>query len=157
MQIHVATGTGVGPTPLSAFDAALIAAGLENYNLIYLSSVIPPGSRIIRGKFFTPPDEFGHRLYVVMSRSDEHEKGHVACAGLGWTQDEATGRGLFVELHGPSREQVQGDIRITLESMKANRAMSFGHIESEMATIECLDRPVCAVAVAVYQSVGWKA
>jgi arginine decarboxylase len=40
MRIYVTTGKGEGPTPLAAFDAALIDAGIPNYNLIYLSSVI---------------------------------------------------------------------------------------------------------------------
>lgn len=39
MHIYVTTGTGEGPTPLAAFDAALINAGVANYNLICLSSV----------------------------------------------------------------------------------------------------------------------
>ena len=44
MQIHLASGVGSGPTELAAFDAALAAAGVANYNLLYLSSVIPPAS-----------------------------------------------------------------------------------------------------------------
>ena len=39
MNIHVASGLGTGPTKLSAFDAALNAAGVANYNIIKLSSV----------------------------------------------------------------------------------------------------------------------
>jgi len=46
VRIVVSRGTGEGPTPLAAFDKALLAAGVENYNLIRLSSVIPPGAEI---------------------------------------------------------------------------------------------------------------
>jgi arginine decarboxylase len=48
LRIQIATGTGAGPTPLGAFDAALLDAGVANYNLICLSSVIPPASAIRR-------------------------------------------------------------------------------------------------------------
>jgi arginine decarboxylase len=155
MEIFVTTGTGEGPTAIAAFDAALIDAGVENYNLIYLSSVIPAGSIVRRGKYSTPPDEFGYRLYVVMSRHDELHKGKMAWAGVGWTQTD-NGRGLFVELHGSTRSQVEGDIQATLASMTTGRPFPFGSIESDIAGIECRDKPVCALAIAVFQSAGWK-
>lgn len=157
MEIFVTTGTGEGPTPIAAFDAALLDAGIENYNLIYLSSVIPPGSHIRRSKFDTPPDEYGRRLYVVMSRQDEHQAGKMAWAGIGWTQDPKTGRGLFVELHASSRAQVEEDIRTSLASMMASRPMPFGKVETEIAGIECRGKPVCALAIAVFESAEWKA
>jgi arginine decarboxylase len=47
MTIHIASGVGTGPTKMAAFDSALQAAGAANYNLIRLSSIVPPGSRII--------------------------------------------------------------------------------------------------------------
>lgn len=65
MQIFVTTGTGDGPTPLAAFDAALINAGVANYNLLYLSSVIPADAVIQRAKYVAPPDEYAYRLYLV--------------------------------------------------------------------------------------------
>lgn len=34
MRICLTTETGVGPAPLAAFDAALMGAGVANYNLI---------------------------------------------------------------------------------------------------------------------------
>ncbi len=38
-------GRGDGETQLTAFDAALLDAGLGNYNLVKMSSVMPPGAR----------------------------------------------------------------------------------------------------------------
>jgi arginine decarboxylase len=156
MKIYLTTGTGEGPTPLAAFDAALIDAGVANYNLICLSSVIPTGSEIERVKFVTPPDEYGYRLYIVMARQQEQRPGHSAWAGLGWTQDEASRRGLFVELHGPDRASVEQDIQATLKSMVASRSLPYGPIQSELVGITCRDRPVCAVVIAVYKSVSWE-
>ena len=45
---------------------------------------------------------------------------------------------------------------MTLESMINNRPLSYGPIESEIVGIECRSKPVCALAIAVYQSDGWK-
>src|SRR3972149_265928 len=121
MHIQVSTGTGEGPTPLAAFDAALASAGVLNYNLIHLSSVIPPLSVIDRAKSTAPPDEYGHRLYVVMATRGAHDLGQQAWAGLGWVQEPADGRGLFVELLGESRDEVREKIEATLKSMMASR------------------------------------
>lgn len=50
MEIQISTGIGIGPTQLSAFDSALNNAGVANYNLLKLSSVIPPKSKIVINK-----------------------------------------------------------------------------------------------------------
>jgi pyruvoyl-dependent arginine decarboxylase (PvlArgDC) len=59
----------------------------------------------------TPSQEYGHRLYVVMARAETATVGSMAWAGLGWTQEPATGRGLFVELPGSDRQQVDATSR----------------------------------------------
>lgn len=156
MDIRITTGTGQGPTPLAAFDAALRDAGIANYNLIYLSSVIPTGSVLERAKHVTPVQEYGHRLYIVMARQDAQVAGEMAWAGLGWTQEEATGRGLFVELHGARRPELERDIDATLRAMIASRPLEYGPIATELSGIECRGEPVCALAIAVYKSEGWE-
>ena len=45
--ITITKGAGFGSYEKSAFDAALDDAGVANYNLIRLSSVIPPNSDIV--------------------------------------------------------------------------------------------------------------
>jgi len=110
---------------------------------------------IERARFVASTDEYGHRMYVVMARHDEQQPGQVALAGLGWTQDPKDGRGLFVELHGSDRTDVERRIQATLETMIASRPYAYGPIQSEIAEVACRDRPVCAVAIAVYESQGW--
>ena len=100
----------------------MLDAGVANHNLIYLSSVIPPAGVIPRVRYIAPPDAYGDRLYVIMARQIEEERGKSAWAGLGWTQDAASGRGLFVEVHGSQRQQVAQEIQATLTTMIANRS-----------------------------------
>jgi len=156
MEIIVTSGTGSGPTPLAAFDAALLATGVANYNLICLSSIIPPGSVIQRIAYTSPESDFGKRLYVVMARHTETQPGKSAWTGLGWVQNADAGNGLFVEQDGSSQGDVESSIRATLAAMTATRKQSFGPIQSEIAGIECQDRPVCAVVIAVFKSQGWE-
>lgn len=85
MTIKVARGAGKASTPLSAFDAALKDAGVYNYNLITLSSVIPPNSKVEKvEKFPTPEGEWGHKLYCVMAEERCNEAGKFIAAGVGW-------------------------------------------------------------------------
>jgi arginine decarboxylase len=155
MNITITSGIGEGPTAIAAFDAALRVAGVENYNLILLSSIIPPGSTLTRTTFVTPIDEYGHRLYIVMARCDAHISGHAAWAGVGWAQEPADGRGLFVELHGDNETGVQVAIDATLTSMMESRGRTYGPIQCEVAGSVCRGEPVCALVIAVYQSQGW--
>jgi arginine decarboxylase len=155
MKIQVASGVGSGPTPLAAFDAALRSAGIENYNLIPLSSVIPPGAVLERNRPERRHGEYGDRLYVVMARHETSVAGEQAWAGLGWTQEASSGRGLFVELHGASRRGVERDIALTLDSMKSARDYDYGKNETEIVGARCEGEPLCVLVLAVYASEPW--
>jgi len=155
MKIYLTSGTANGPTPLAAFDAALLAAGVGNYNLLKLSSVIPAGSILEEvDKYCEPEEEYGQRLYVVISQKIETKPGHEAWAGLGWAQ-EKSGKGLFVEIHGASESEVKENIQKTLRAMKANRPIDYGPTYEKLAGIKCVDQPVCALAVAIFESQEW--
>jgi arginine decarboxylase len=156
MHIQIASGVGSGPTELAAFDAALRSAGVENYNLIALSSVIPPGAVLARARYHTPEAEYGQRLYVVVARQCAARRGEEAWAGLGWSQEPGSGRGLFVELHGSSRRSVESAIESTLGAMKQARPYLYGKNERELAGVTCEGEPVCALVLAVYQSEPWR-
>jgi len=158
MTIQVSAGTGSGPTKLSAFDAALNAAGVANYNLIRLSSIVPPKSKIIvnEGVAAKPVGHWGDKLYVVMAemRVDAHNA--EAWAGVGWVQDKKTGKGLFVEHEGLSESTVKRDIEQSLEALMATRNVNFGPITMKVVGRTCAHEPVCALVVAAFQATGWK-
>ena len=158
MEIQISTGIGIGPTQLSAFDSALNNAGVANYNLLKLSSVIPPKSKIVINKTALTglPGEWGDRLYVVMAEQRAHVPNEEAWAGIGWVQDKKTGRGLFVEHEGSSEKAVKNDIKQSLEALMATRNVDFGKIHMQVVGTTCKHLPVCAMVVAVYQADGWK-
>jgi arginine decarboxylase len=156
MRISVSAGVGTGPTPLAAFDAALMAAGVHDYNLIPLSSVIPPGAVLERRPHIAPPEDYGRRLYVVLAHETALDEGAGAAAGLGWVREPGDGRGLFVEAHGNGEDEVRRLIEQTLEAMTAARSREYGPIESELVSAQCTGEPVCALVTAVYASVPWE-
>ncbi len=158
MNIHVASGAGSGPTKLAAFDAALNAAGVANYNLIRLSSIVPPGSKIINTGKTVGKDlgKWGDRLYVVMADTRVDSPNGEAWAGIGWTQDKKTGKGLFVEHEGANEKTVRRDIKASLDALMKTRDTDFGEIHMRVVGITCTHEPVCALVVAAFQTTGWK-
>lgn len=154
--IKLTKGVGSGETDIAAFDAALYDAGICNYNLIRLSSVIPPGTKIEIGKAESRADEFGHKLYLVYAKQIEHKAGKDAWAGIGWTLVEGgDGKGLFTEHEGQSEAEVSDLIHKTLASMVDYREDKYGPVGEVTAGITCDGKPACAFVAAVYASEGW--
>lgn len=155
LRIRLGAGLGLGPTPLAAFDAALRDAGVANYNLLCLSSVIPPGSRLERARWVTPAEHWGHRLYVVLSQVRSAQPGEAVHAGIGWVQHAAGGHGLFVELHDTDRARLRDDLAATLDAMQRGRGINLGTVHTEIASVTCEQEPVCALVAAVYAPQAW--
>jgi arginine decarboxylase len=158
MLLQIATATGTGHTCLAAFDDALLKLGAGNFNLVRLSSVIPPSARIVdRGRRpIELAGEWGDRLYAVYAVRIADKPDQQAWAGVGWAQDQ-TGRGLFVEHQGESEGQVRADLEATLDQCRLGRAMSLGTSHHRVAGATCIDRPVCALVLCAYVTEPWSA
>ena len=153
LDISIRTGTGSGQTLLSAFDRALQGAGVADFNLVTLSSVIPTASRV-RHVDAPLPGGHGDLLFCVRAEAFADRPGEVAWAGLGWVTDD-TGGGLFVEHHGHSEASVIEQIEHSLSDMNANRGGGYGEVQTTLASAECTDRPVCALVLAAYRVSSW--
>jgi len=156
MKIYIASGLGSGPTELASFDAALNNAGVANYNLLKLSSIIPPKTIIKQTNGSSLPGQWGDRLYVVMAEKRVDTANVEAWAGLGWVQNKVTGKGLFVEHTGESEKSVRRAISQTLEAMMATRNVDFGEVNMKIVGKTCTNLPVCVLVVAVYQASDWE-
>jgi arginine decarboxylase len=154
LDITIRSAAGGGRTLLSAFDAALLSAGVANFNLIRLSSVIPRASRL-RHTTERLPGEHGDRLFAVWAAGYAEHPGETAWAGLGWVRDEA-GHGLFVEHHGGSEDEVLELVHLSLEDLTAGRGGGYGPPETVVASAHYEGRPACALALAAYQVMPWR-
>lgn len=155
--IRVSGGSGVGPTRLAAFDHALREAGVADFNLVRLSSIIPPQAEVVEVK---ASDQIagghGDLLYCVYADAYASTPGEEAWAGVAWaTAGDGTGAGLFVEHHGSSEASVRRDLRATLDSMIAGRDAHYEHTAMVVSSALCVDHPVSAVVLATYRAVAW--
>ncbi|MXG91032.1 pyruvoyl-dependent arginine decarboxylase [Nocardioides flavescens] len=153
LDITIRTGSGTGRTRISAFDHALHLAGVADFNLVTLSSVIPTGARL-RHVDAPLPGGHGDLLFCVRAEAFAERPGDVAWAGLGWVTDE-TGGGLFVEHHGSSEDEVVGLIEASLADMRSYRRADYGPVQMALTSAECFDDPVCALALAAYRVSTW--
>lgn len=141
--IRVVWGTASGPTELAAYDAALAEAGVENFNLLTLSSVIPKGVDLkVVGE---TPDlgSIGDELRVVQSESIAPAD-QPAAAGIGWAR-RSDGAGIFYEVAGADVEDVCEEIEAGLEAGKAHRGWEF--VEQDVIVREATAERNYAAAV----------
>lgn len=166
MDIPIVAGIGRGKTALSAFDAALGQSGVLNYNLIRLSSVIPPCCTVVeRDRFCSDPRAHGDRLYVVMAEQRSTRPGVAIAAGIGWYQWE-DGRGVFVEheLEGGEGEStveveamVLDRIYASLRDLCDTRDVAFDGLSVgwRVASTKVMDDPAAVAVLAVYAGERW--
>ena len=157
LEIRVSRGAGAGPTRLAAFDAALHAAGVADYNIVRLSSVIPPHAvvREVAGDDLVKGAQ-GDVAYCVYAAAYASTPGEQAWAGMTWaTHLDGSGAGLFVEHTAASEFTVRRDLKATLEAMSFSRGHAYQVAGQMVSSAICVDHPVCAVVVATYGTAGW--
>ena len=157
LTIRVSAGTGTGRTELSAFDAALTSVGVGDFNLIRLSSVIPPGSDVVQvGPQQQVTGGHGDRLYCVYATAYASAPLQQAWAGMAWSRrNDGSGEGLFVEHSASSETTVTADLRSSLADLSQRRGGDFTEAGLVTASVHCVDQPVCALVIATFQSVPW--
>ncbi len=165
MEIKVVTGVGKGKTALSSFDCALKDAGVYNYNLIHLSSIIPPNSVVIKADHYnSPAEEYGYKLYIVMAHISSNESDKYIAAGIGWYQLDGDHKGMFCEhsIKGGTMKEVKSrinqKIKDSLSDLCSFRGLKFdpkkvnSSISASLVGVPNTD----VLVVAVYKSEGWE-
>jgi arginine decarboxylase len=155
-QIPVLSASGTGGTTLAAFHAALVAVDLGFYNLVRLSSVVPPGTSVDgTGKATVPSGVWGDRMYCVYAEPRTAVVGEQAWAGIGWVQRLDGGGGLFVEHEGDNEEYVTKAISTSLRDLVAGMEETFSEPDWVVNGVVCEDEPVCSLVIAPYECVSW--
>lgn len=151
-SIRIVEATGYGPTAQSAFDAALAHAGVERYNLITLSSVIPDDADISVVESVPEIGTTGHLLAVVMARTTvaPSERG---AAGLAWARTE-TGEGIFYEAaaNGPNAtDTVHYELDAGINHGIELRGWNIEHGDRLVSAVTGTDDQVgCSAVIAAY-------
>jgi arginine decarboxylase len=146
-KVSIVSGSGEGRTELTAFDRALMDAGIANLNFLRVTSILPAGVEVIR----VPPLVPGTLTPAVYARIASHTPGEriAAAVGLGFSRGR---HGVIMEYeHTGSAENAEGIVRSMVEEAMALRDLPLDEIRVAVKE-HLVQRIGCVVAAAVFWS-----
>lgn len=121
-------GSGLDPFHTESFDAALRTAGIENYNVMTYSSVIPPEAEEIPREVGLATIHHGSVVESIMATASA-TKGHVVVAAVGRIRvydDQGVYIGGFAAEFKNS--YAAGQVRVAEQEARRSIAQSLGNI-----------------------------
>jgi arginine decarboxylase len=82
-KVFFTKGVGTHKDKLTSFELALRDAGIAKYNLVMVSSILPPFCEIIPSVKGLPMLHDGEIVFVVMSRNESNEHNRLISASVG--------------------------------------------------------------------------
>lgn len=143
--VSLVAGHGEGATELNAFDRALQDAGVADINFLRVTSIMPPGARVID----LPPYPAGLLLPAVYARIASSRPGDriAAAIGIGVCRERY---GVIMEhaahTSGPEADEA---VRRMVEEGLRIRGLTLDEITTTVAE-HTVQRAGCAVAVALF-------
>lgn len=94
-------GHGKHKNNLQSFEEALRDAGIAQYNLVRVSSIYPPGCKIVTREKGIGMLQPGEVVFCVLAETRTNEPNRLACAGIGLAVPaDAKKHGYISEHHG---------------------------------------------------------
>lgn len=145
-RVELAWGTGEGHTELGALDAALADAGVGDYNLVRLSSVLPAATDVVLVDTHERRFPVGQPVAAVLA--DVTAREGTVSAGLGWSiADEG---GVFMEEHARDAATCRERLAAGVEDGRALRDWAWDDEVRTKVVEHDVDTCGAAVVVAVY-------
>jgi arginine decarboxylase len=82
-KMFLTKGVGVDKNRLSSFELALRSAGIERFNLVYVSSILPPLCEVVSKAEGIQELQAGQILFCVMARNETNEPNRLISASIG--------------------------------------------------------------------------
>lgn len=82
-KIFFTKGVGVHKDRLASFESALRNAGIEKYNLVYVSSIFPPNAKMIPKEEGLAQLKSGQVVFCVMARNETNEPNRLISSAIG--------------------------------------------------------------------------
>ncbi|MCG3125271.1 MAG: Pyruvoyl-dependent arginine decarboxylase [Phycisphaerae bacterium] len=100
-QAFFTKGVGKHRKNLQSFEAALRDAGIAQFNLVKVSSIFPPGCKIVSRKSGLAQMASGQIVFVVLAEARTNEPNRLVSAGIGLAIPREGDRfGYISEHHG---------------------------------------------------------
>ena len=100
-QVFLTKGIGVHRHRLTSFEYALRNADIEQQNLVSISSILPPGCKLIPREEGVPTLRPGEITFSVLARAETNEPGRRVYASIGLARPaDPAMYGYIAEHHG---------------------------------------------------------
>ena len=107
-RVFLVKGVGRNKYKLKSFEEALRKAGVAQQNLVTVSSILPPGCKIISREKGLAQLEPGQISFCVMARSDTNEHGRLVASSVGVAVPKDMKKwGYLSEVHGHGLNQTE--------------------------------------------------
>lgn len=110
-EVFLTRGVGRHRERLASFEEALRAAEIACFNLVHVSSIFPPGCKLISRSRGLKRLQPGQIVFTVMSRNDTNEYRRLAAASVGLAIPRDTSMYGYLSEHGShgQNEREAGD------------------------------------------------
>lgn len=99
-RIFLVKGVGTHKDKLASFELALRSAGIEKCNLVYVSSIFPPGCKMISREEGLKDLRAGQITFCVMAKNETCEPNRLIAAAIGLAMPkESENYGYLSEHH----------------------------------------------------------
>ncbi|RAP45058.1 MAG: arginine decarboxylase, pyruvoyl-dependent [Methanosphaera sp. rholeuAM6] len=147
MEVSLTKGASEGPNKLNAFDNALLEAKIGNVNLIPVSSMLPPDTKLIP----MPELEPGEMTNCVLSHQFSDNPGDEISAVIAYCLAEEMG--CVIETGGINRtlDELKDEARFMAEYMMKKRKLKIIEYKEIIQTHTVRDK-ASVVAALVYHN-----
>jgi arginine decarboxylase len=140
-------GHGEGGLPLNAFDAALVEAGIGNLNLLRVSSILPPSTKLTRN-LEIPPGSLTPTAYGFITSS---QPGQVIAAAIGVGIGNPDSYGVIMEFEGYcTKNEAEASVRKMVEEGFERRGLTLQEVH-----VQGIEHRVEAVGSVIAAAVLW--
>lgn len=107
-EMFLTRGVGHHKEKLASFEEALRSAKIAEYNLVTVSSIFPPGCKLIPREEGVKKLAPGAVVFVVMSRAETNENHRLVAASVGIAKPtDATAFGYLSEHHSHGQTEAE--------------------------------------------------
>ena len=155
-EVFLVTGVGNHSAPVASFEHALRDAGVEPYNLVSVSSILPPEAEFVEPHEGVERLSPGQVVHAVLGRETVTEGRASAAVGVARAEE---GHGYFIERSGVenagdsaetlAREMIETSETAGTSETTGGVAESFS-VEATAVAEEGGDEHTTAVAAAVF-------
>lgn len=147
-EFFVTSGKAVSSvSELNAFDLALKEAGIDQCNIVKVSSILPPNCKEIEMRSLPA----GAITYAVLA-SISGSPGSTISAGIAWAYEENGKFGIVAEVHGEIDEkEARKVLKSKVKEMARVRGIKIKEIHYRIETLNVPPKNYgCALAALVY-------